>query len=274
MKTANNEASQTRQADAATGPTKNSAINRNFLKASAARHSVRPEVHDEDVLMKFLLRHPGFGSQAGAVDYYFSDGANSARQLAELLRYLGGPKPPQSLLEFACGYGCLTRHLPEALNRTELTSSDIHPEAMEFLHDVLQVKDCRLSTREPADFRCGREYSVVFALSFFSHMPERTWCHWLACLYGHLALGGFLIFTTHGEASRKHFGNPVIPPSGFWFSETSEQKDLSTADYGQTIVTLDFVRKAAAQAVGRSLHLYREAYWWRHQDLYVFQRPA
>jgi SAM-dependent methyltransferase len=274
MKTANEEMPPPRQNNPAGAAPEEEAINASFLQASAARHNVCPEVHTEDMLMKFLLRHPGIGSQAGAVDYYFSDGARSARQLADLLHYLGGSQPPASLLEFACGYGCVTRHLPRVLEQTELTCSDIHPQAMQFLRQVLQVKDCRPSAPDPGDFRCNREFSVVFALSFFSHMPKRTWSRWLARLYGHLAPGGFLIFTTHGEASRKHFLNPVIPPDGFWFSETSEQNDLSTSDYGQTIVTLDFVRKAAAQAIGRGLHLYREAYWWRHQDLYVFQRPS
>ncbi len=40
---------------------------------------------------------------------------------------------------------------------------------------------------------------VIFAHSFFSHMPETTWARWLKALANALAPRGVLIFTTPGR---------------------------------------------------------------------------
>lgn len=243
-----------------------------LASASAARLGVASAVHDEDMIMRFLLEHPGFKQKKGAVDYYFNDGAQSAIQLAELLRYLNGSTPPSTLLEFACGYGCVTRHLELAFPKTEIFCSDIHPQAMKFLREELNIRNCHLSATNPDEFKCAQNFDAIFALSFFSHMPAKTWAAWLARLYSLVAKDGLLVFTTHGLQSRRFLGSPTIPPDGFWFAASSEQKDLSVADYGQTIVTLDFVHRAVLQVLNSNLTLYREAYWWKHQDLYVVRR--
>lgn len=67
-------------------------------------------------------------------------------------------------------------------------------------------------------------------------------------------------------------GNPSIPRDGFWFLPQSEQKDLSTSEYGQTIVTPDFVIGEVYRQTGAPMVLYRSAFWWEHQDLYILTK--
>jgi hypothetical protein len=103
-------------------------------------------------------------------------------------------------------------------------------------------------------------------------MPRRTWGHWLKQLFAALRPGGFLLFTTQGEASVQYHGNKEIPEDGFWFSAQSEQSDLDVEEYGQTIVTPTFVvpeiaKLEKARLVGLDLHA-----WWRHQDLYIVHK--
>jgi hypothetical protein len=105
-------------------------------------------------------------------------------------------------------------------------------------------------------------------------MPRETWSRWISAHVNALEPHGVLIFTTHGHKSLPHLGSPEIAEDGFWFAPCSEQSDLSTADYGQTVVTREFVDRALADAVGGSVAFYREAYWWEHQDLYVVRRDA
>ena len=83
-----------------------------------------------------------------------------------------------------------------------------------------------------------------------------------------------LIFTTHGRQSVPHLGSPDVGEDGFWFAPLSEQDDLRPTDYGQTLVTRDFVDRALADTVAGSVALYREADWFDHQDLYVVRRDA
>jgi len=82
-----------------------------------------------------------------------------------------------------------------------------------------------------------------------------------------------MVFTACAEGSRPHFGNSKIPATGFWFRPNSEQKDLDVADYGQAIVTSDYVKREVQRSVGRSLERHSEGFWWEHQDLYVLRKP-
>jgi hypothetical protein len=100
-----------------------------------------------------------------------------------------------------------------------------------------------ISCKNPAEFRLGRQFDVVFALSFFSHMPDTTWGDWLAALFRHVRLGGSLIFTCHGKMSVELLYNNFIKlsPEGYWFSPSSEQRDLEVDDYGTTITSPEYV---------------------------------
>ena len=88
---------------------------REVTEANVPVHVAR-NVHLNDLILHFLLDHPGFPSLASAVACYFDDGAKSGRILAGLLDELQvGQSGSPSLLEFASGYGCVTRHLKDAI---------------------------------------------------------------------------------------------------------------------------------------------------------------
>ncbi len=230
-------------------------------------------VHGSDYIFHFLANHPSFANQSDAVRAYFYDGRRSAEMLRALLHgELGFPADRRaSMLEFASGYGCVTRHLPHTLPEFDVTSCDIHPQAIDFLRQELSATALQ-SRSVPEEFQADRKFDVVFALSFFSHMPERTWGRWLRVLYDQLEAGGFLIFTTHGEVSLQYFPVKQIPASGFLFAAMSEQGDLDTSEYGSSLVTRDYVTKTVRRRLGVTVQLYREAYWWAHQDLYVIAK--
>lgn len=245
---------------------------RALSEAKAA--NVSAVLHREDYILRFLLENPSFRNRENAIEYYFRDARNSAEQLSSLVfDELGFARTHgSSLLEFASGYGCVTRHLPALMTPWDVVSSDIHVEANAFNAQNFGVEVLQ-STTSPDEFLVDRKFQVVFALSFFSHMPPATWSRWLKSLWNCVDDSGFLAFTTHGAASRHHFNNPVIPDSGIWFWAASEQADLSTEDYGQTIVTIPFVLEQIMNVLPDAYpRLVRPGYWWGHQDLYVVGR--
>src|SRR5690606_26332661 len=146
---------------------------------------------------------------------YFEDGRDSAERFAGVVRAHLPERPftQVRVLEFASGYGCVSRHLSGGC---DLTCCDIHPAAHDFVSGALGLESV-LSSSVPESLQLPGRYDVVFALSFFSHMPITTWQRWLARLADAVEPGGLLVFTTQGEASRAHFGDPDIPESGFWF---------------------------------------------------------
>lgn len=234
----------------------------------AKEYAVSNVVHEKDFIFQFLMNHPGFQSKDHAVRYYFSDGENSARKFVSLISAFTTKKC--EVLEFASGYGCVSRHFKNRHDHS-FVACDIHPEAIALIADKIGM-EALLSSQLPETFNAPRAFDVVFALSFFSHMPHATWGRWIKSLIRALKGDGLFVFTTHGRQSVKYFGEVQFDERGYWFRADSEQKDLSPWDYGQTIVLPRYVFSELEKITNASLVFFQEAYWWGHQDVYVVRK--
>jgi hypothetical protein len=244
-----------------------------IIERQALRFSVASAIHPADHIFRFIMEHPRFNSDEERVQYYFEDGANSARQFTELLRkYCGQIRRRPQVLEFASGYGCVTRHLVLD-SGIDLESCDIHPAAIDFLQTRIGVRTLQ-SSPFPETVSFPHQFDFVFALSFFSHMPITTWTRWLVRLTQSVRPGGAVAFTTRGVVGGMRPGDPEIPEIGFRFMATSEQLDLPTEEYGSMIVTETFVRRNVLSIPCVELVETRPAYWWRRQDLYVLRKTG
>jgi hypothetical protein len=153
-----------------------------------------------------------------------------------------------------------------------VVSCDIHPDAVAFLGRELGVTSL-LSTHVPEEFTATREYDVVFALSFFSHLPRATWGRWLKALFGSLSAPGHLVFTTHGTRQCEALGIPAAGlTDGFWYSPQSEQASLDTSEYGSTITLPEFVIGEIYRQTGAPIVRYEHAGWWETQDVWIVKR--
>jgi hypothetical protein len=145
--------------------------------AAAMQLQVEPSIHPQDFIYRFCCTHPLLTLESG-IEYYFQDGRRSSAKLADLLAGFTDLDPHcVRLLEFASGYGCVTRHFKK-LPQFNLVACDIHQEAIDFLTHKIGVRSI-MSKNRPAEFLLPDEYDVVFALSFFSHMPATMFGGWL-----------------------------------------------------------------------------------------------
>jgi cyclopropane fatty-acyl-phospholipid synthase-like methyltransferase len=220
-------------------------------------------IHPEDFIFQYLLK------PRAAVTEYFRTGLESVGKLSAVMAETLPYWQTASLLEFASGYGCVSRHVAQIMPRVDMTCCDIHEAAVSFLRDELRVK-AELSHRVPEKLELGRQFDAVFALSFFSHMPHATWGRWLKTLVDHTSPNGVVIFTTHGAVSAGHLN--VTPIDGYWFGSHSEQEDLDAADYGTAVTTREYVDRQISRIPDAALEIFREAFWWGHQDLYVIRK--
>lgn len=243
------------------------------IHSLAEKWDVKPDIHPDDFIFRFLYENPTFSTKDAAIQYYFNDGQKSAKQLHRLLTEICKYKGEEEvkILEFASGYGCVTRHIENVIPFARITSCDIHAEAQSFIENILNV-NAVLSSPQPEKLTFSEKYDVVFALSFFSHMPKATFGRWLKQLISLVKPGGHVIFTTHGLASRKVLQNVQFDTDGFWFKPSSEQKDLDTAEYGLTCTRPEYVFSQIFEESHNRLLYYQEAYWWGHQDVYVLRR--
>ncbi|WP_161634578.1 class I SAM-dependent methyltransferase [Mesorhizobium loti] len=241
------------------------------MDAAAKRYSaiyrVSPALHSEDHMLAHFLKL----SAEGGLKFYFKGGLADAEQLMTTIEGLGIDMENLRVLEFAAGYGRLTRHLQKLC---DLTVSDIHPEAVEFVR-----KNCGcpayLSSNDPEQLKIPGQFNIVAVISLFSHLPDRTFGRWLSALYALVAPGGYLIFTTIGESARAI--NAQIPtpgPDGYAFETGSEQIDLDTQDYGNSTVHPHYVGAQIGRIPGARLISYEAGLWWKYQDQYIVQKPA
>jgi SAM-dependent methyltransferase len=234
------------------------------------------EIHEDDFIYKYLLDHSGL-NQNEVPALYFKTGKASAEMLRDVLRDKIS-LPPQTqfeLLEFASGYGGVTRHLGFLLPEATVTACDIHQQAVDFIIAKIGV-NAVISNSRPSAFELDNRFDVVFALSFFSHMPVRTFGPWLKALFRHVKPGGQLMFTTHGEASNRLLWKDTIAfdSHGFYFMPISEQGDIDTSEYGTAICKSKFVMAQVKKYLNSAEPQFIEGLWWGHQDLYIFRKPV
>ena len=244
----------------------------------AADYGVSCEIHAEDFIYRFVQQRHG-GDPDLSVTNYLELGRYSAALAKEMVAEIGRAKAvskqswrPDRVLDFASGFGCVARHLPGALPSSRIVACDIHPAAVRFNQLVLDIESI-LSSSSPEDLAVP-EQDVIFAMSFFSHLPRTTYARWLKALVGTLAPGGALVFTANGHAThRLGITGVAVEPDGFGFLPRSEQIDLDGAEYGITISHPGWVMRTLADQLPEvRLTYFREGHWWAVQDTYICVR--
>lgn len=195
-----------------------------------------------------------------AVTAYFQNALEQFRLVRHIASWRG---PIRRMLDFASGYGRLTRLLVHEKLAEEVTVSDILDGGMEFQAAQFGVKTI-LSTTQPENFAAAERYDLIFVASLFTHLPRATFTPWLRRLAELLTDEGLLIVTVH-DASLA----PEPFDGGIRFDSSSESRVLDVNDYGSTWVTEEFVREQVA-AIGAHfacIRMPRALAEW--QDVYV-----
>ena len=227
-------------------------------------------VDDRDEMLAFLVRSHR-GDRDSALFQYFRSGESIARSLEQVLRWrFGDLGRIRGLLDFASGYGRVTRFLVRAVPAARLWVADVYADGVRFQAERFGVH-ALVSAIRPEDFVCAERFDAILVTSLFTHLPEERFVAWLRVLLGLLNPGGLLAFSTHSPEVLP--AGVEMPASGFLFVSTSESGSLDTSDYGSTWVAGDFVRSALERATGAaapdaSLHRIERALC-NFQDLYL-----
>lgn len=241
--------------------------NQRIAQEFASQFGIDGTINNDDFIYWFEHANAPNDNKGQASIAYMQGGRATAHIVRDIVNYYGGLKKDATLLDFAAGYGRVSRFFKEPMPDVHVSASDIHQEAIDFLRSI--NVDAFQSALVPEDFKAPHKFDIIFALSFFTHMPKRTWTRWLQALSRTLEPNGLLIFTTHGSVSWPLIGRPQLDDEGFWFEARSEQKDLDAEEYGNTITTADYVSKHV-RMLGLHLEGYRSA-GIGHQDVYVIK---
>ena len=244
--------------------------------AFAEAMGVNPAIHQNDFIFHFTDRQwAADGGRERAVKSYYNLGRYTAdltktmiEDVQKVYETVKWDWEPRRVLDFAAGYGCTARHMRDVFPDSICATCDIHVDAVNFNKDVLGVESY-ISSPVPEQLEVPPQ-DVIYAHSFFSHMPETTWARWLKALANALAPRGVLLFTTHGFVVDQR-GLPGLHANanGFGFVPDSEQYDLKGEEYGLTVTYPRWVLPVLASIPELRLSKFHEGLWWASQDAYV-----
>ncbi len=243
------------------------------VSETAAKYDASAALHTEDELLRYIVATNG--EEAGSAQY-ISGGWKSAQQVKSAINRLFPERDNLAILEFASGFGRVTRHLPNLILGSHLTASDIHPTACQFVENEFGVKSV-VSSHEPERLRIDDKFDFVFVLSLFSHLPDHSFGRWLAALYERLNPGGYLLLTSNGQVTMKkraEFWDRQFDPNlGFGFARQSDQLDLDAEEYGSMVISLSYMAAQLRENIpGALLHGFASGAWFGQQDEWIVQK--
>ena len=246
-----------------------------IAKTSAKQYDSTAELHEEDQLLRYIAN---LKDKSVGIKDYFRGGYSCAHQVANIrnsLPEISGK--PINILEFASGFGRVSRHLKKAFPNDQLISSDIHANACEFISEAMGIETVQ-SNYDPDQVNFNKSFDFIFVFSLFSHLPPDSFRVWLKKLYSSLEPGGYLLITTCGQTTiRKRnafWGDKMDVNDEFCYLEQSDQLDLDTEKYGAMVVSPVFISKIIRDTIPDALiYSFKSCQWFGHQDEWIFQKP-
>ena len=203
------------------------------------------KIHPQDEMYLYALKNTQ-GQSNKALLRYFSNGKRILDAVKQIIEWhFDGWENISSFLDFASGYGRFSRFLIQEIPVSKIWVSDIYSQAVEFQKQEFGVRGI-VSTNNPQDYRINQKFDCIFACSFFSHTPQKTFANWLEKLSSLLTKKGILIFSTHDLSLMKI--QTETNAEKIYFTPESESLFLNTEDYGVTYVGEKWVGKIIHQA--------------------------
>ena len=236
-------------------------------------------VSKNDMMLRYIQKQKT--SRIDAFLWYLDSGLQMHRTVEAIAaRKAGSLGAAGTVLDFASGYGRLTRFLARAMSSRNVWASDVKADAVRFVQDQFGVNGF-VSSEMPAPFPVVQKFDLIFVASLFSHLPDATFRAWLQRLVDSLAQNGTIAFSVHDVALT---GEPPVPLAQqtplHEFSRISEEVSLksdnaplSVDTYGTSVVNEAYVAR-----IVNSLEIENHEYWrYPHavhgiQDLYIISR--
>ncbi len=180
----------------------------------------------------------------------------------------------ESILEFASGYGRITRFLCQVVDTDRVTVSDISKEAVQFSIKEFDVEGF-CSTYKAKELVHNKRYDLIFVCSLFSHLAYECWAEWFDKLYSLLSDKGCIVFSVHGDCLIRDPDSMVFekPADGFFYRKINETDGrLPTNYYGATFVSFDFVKNIlCGNGLSEKFDFYQKGLAG-YQDVYVVRK--
>lgn len=147
-------------------------------------------IHPADEMFNVLYTNLPTKSLAETLKIYLESGEGLLTDLDRVCAGIGFAwNRVGSFLDFACGYGRLTRFLAHHIGPDKVTGAEITPAMVEFVRATFGVNGF-VSYPDPHQITHAGTYDAIYSVSLFSHLSHHTFGDFLGKLYGMLNAGG------------------------------------------------------------------------------------
>ena len=194
--------------------------------------------------------------------------------IREITRYLADSGVEissfNSILDFGCGCGRVTRHLA-ALEKPTIYGTDYNPLLISWCRQNLVFAQFDTNDLAPPLKYADNSMGFIFAGSVFTHLDEDLQKAWITELRRVLAPGGFLYFTTAGEQYLYKLDREQLRSF-----RSDELVMVNEESVGRNICLAveprRFVEKNLAEGFEIIKHIPDGARGFGHQDVYIMKK--
>jgi SAM-dependent methyltransferase len=239
---------------------------------------------DRELLAKVSGRiHYGDGMYVGDGGHYYKVGLSALRCIDEALA-LAKTSDPEAILDLPCGYGRVLRFLTHRFPEAKITACELDRDAVDFCVTALGASPAYSST-DLDRLSLGIYFDLIWCGSLITHIDDAKIVALFEFFGRHLAPGGLLIFTTHGDYVAGKMG-PADFDYGLLYEQIQSivdrysQSGFAYTDYpdrehyGISLTSPEWIRKQIEQVGGLRPIYFRARGWDNHQDVFGFVREG
>lgn len=226
--------------------------------------------------------HPGDGMHKGNMQRYLFCGKDALFNIV-LAQKSAGVSAPKQILDFACGFGRVARHLRGTFPDAEITFTDAMPDASAFCAATFSGRDCPVR-KDFSGYAPERLFDLIWVGSLFTHLPAAKSAVLYDLLFQVMAPEGVLVFTSHGRhvRDRRVRGKWPYAIDASQYDAMIEEANSTgygfvgykgSAEYGISLASLAWWERTINDSASEVVIL-RERGWDRHQDVIAVKRVA
>ena len=230
----------------------------------------------KQVSSRIYYKH-GMYNEDGA--HYYKVGLSAIRCIEETLQQAQLTEV-RTILDLPCGSGRVLRFLVHRFPNARITACDSDSGAVGFCASAFGAEPA-FSSLNIDEVSLGKKFELIWCGSLITHLNESGIDSLLKLFHRHLAAGGIMIFSTHGD-----FVHRRMPAQDFDYGLDLEQitrigtnysrtgygfeNYRGRNDYGVSLTSPEWIRARVLELEGLREVFFKERAWDNHHDVFGF----